>query len=108
MASDEAGVALGRMGTTRKLKTPGQHAQIVERHQNILREQFHLIDTALRELGIKIPFTRKLAEAAFAKNALLTIGEGTPHKTLYGRAPLMLRDFDRSGAQEIEDEAGLA
>ncbi|CAK0849180.1 unnamed protein product, partial [Prorocentrum cordatum] len=108
MASEEVGAALGRMGTTRKLKAPGQHAQIVELHQDILRKQLHLIDAALRECGIKIPFTRRLAKATFAKNAFLNIGEGTPYKALYRRVPLMLRDFDRSGAQEIDDEDGLA
>ena len=44
MASEEVGVALGRMGATRKIKAPGQHAQIVERHHEILRNQLHLID----------------------------------------------------------------
>ncbi|CAK0816868.1 unnamed protein product, partial [Prorocentrum cordatum] len=73
MVSEEAGVALGRMGTAPKLKAPGQCAQ-----------------------------------AAFAKKAFLTIGEGTPCKARRGRAPLMPRDFDWSGAREIDDEDGLA
>eukprot|EP00959_Pyramimonas_sp_CCMP1952_P300416 6283572-Pyramimonas_sp.AAC.1 len=68
MASEEAGVALGRMGTTRKLKATGQHAQVVERHHEILRRQMHVIDAHLRELGIKLPFARRLAEAVLAKN----------------------------------------
>ena len=78
LASEEAGVALGRMGTTRKIKSPGQHAQIVERHHDILRKQLHRIDSQCRESDIKISFARKLAEAVYAKNAVLTIGQGTP------------------------------
>eukprot|EP00959_Pyramimonas_sp_CCMP1952_P193186 4039900-Pyramimonas_sp.AAC.1 len=31
-----------------------------------------------------------------------------PYKALYGRVPLMLRDFDRSGAQEHDDKDGVA
>ncbi|CAK0867548.1 unnamed protein product [Prorocentrum cordatum] len=80
MASEEAGVALGRMGTTRKLKAPGQHAQVVEPHHEILRKQLHLIDAQCRESEIKVPFARRLAEAVYVKNAFLTIGQGTPYK----------------------------
>eukprot|EP00959_Pyramimonas_sp_CCMP1952_P417721 8751761-Pyramimonas_sp.AAC.1 len=68
----------------------------------------HVIDAHLRELGIKLSFARRLAEAVLAKNSFLTVGEGTPYKALYGRVPLVLRDFDRSGAQELDDENGLA
>ena len=39
----------------------------------------------------------------YCKSAFLTIGEGTPYKALCGRVPLLLRDFDRSGAQEYDD-----
>eukprot|EP00959_Pyramimonas_sp_CCMP1952_P248460 5193335-Pyramimonas_sp.AAC.1 len=66
MASGEAGVALGRMGTTRKLKAPGQHAQVVERHRDILRRQMRVIDAHPQELGIKLPLARRLAEAVLA------------------------------------------
>ena len=47
-----------------------------------------------------VSFARRLAEAVYCKNAFLTIGEGTPYKALYGRVPLLIRVFDRSGAQE--------
>ncbi|CAK0873248.1 unnamed protein product, partial [Prorocentrum cordatum] len=87
MASKEAGMALGKIGTTRKLKAPGQHAQVAERHHKILRRQLHLIDAQCRENDIKTSFARKLAEAAYANNAFQMIGDGTPSKALYGRVP---------------------
>jgi len=104
--SEEAAVALERSGTSRKLKAPGQRAQIVERHHDILRRQMHLIDSQCFEEGLTTPLQRRLAEAVFAKSAFLTVGNGTPYKALYGRVPLLLRDFDRSGAQTIDDEEG--
>ena len=106
LASEQAAVALERMGTTRRLKAPGQHAQIVERHHEILRRQLCLIIAQCTEENLRIPFMRQLAEAVFAKNAFLTIGDGTPYKALYGRVPLLLRDFDLSGAQNIDDAEG--
>eukprot|EP00969_Alexandrium_andersonii_P248841 10997160-Alexandrium_andersonii.AAC.1 len=53
-----------------------------------------------------MPFHRQLAEAVFAKNAWLAIGEGTPYKALFGRAPATFRDFDQSGAQVVDDDEG--
>ena len=106
LATEAAGIALERMGVSRKLKAKGQHAKIVERHHEILRRQLHLVESQGREDGLDVSLTRILAEAVFAKNAWLTIGDGTPYKALYGRVPELFRDFDRAGAQAIDDAEG--
>ena len=91
LASDEAGRFLDRWGVTRKPKAPGQHAQLVERRGQALRDQLHRTDTQLRAEGITgIPFGFRLGEAIFAGNALLSIGGATPYNGLLGRTPNML------------------
>ena len=107
LATEAAGIAFERMGVGRKLKAKGQHAKIVERHQEILRRQFHLVESQCREDGLGVFLTRILAGAVFAKNAWLTVGDGTPDKALYGRIPELFRDFEHTGAQAIDDAEGV-
>ena len=62
-------------------------AWVVERHNEILRNACHKSQTQLAAEGIEIKLPHILAEAVYSKNALLTIGEGTPYIALLGRAP---------------------
>ena len=39
-----------------KPKAPGQHAQAVERHHDLLRQTLHRFEDQLREEGIRVPF----------------------------------------------------
>ena len=49
-----------------------------------------------------------LADAVFSKNALLSIGEGTPYIALLGRVPSLLPQLEHiSGTAQLNDETGI-
>ena len=107
LASDTAATLLDRWGCQRILRAPGQHAEMVERHHEILRQQLHVIGSQLAELGIVVEFVIQLAEAVLAKNALLSVGNESPYKALYGRVPNMLPQLtDRPGLSALDDAEG--
>ena len=72
------------------LKAKGQHAAIVERHNELLRRQIHLIDGKATADGLRVSFQQVLTEATFAKNVLLQYGGYSPYEALYGRTPPLL------------------
>ncbi|CAE7553939.1 RE2 [Symbiodinium sp. CCMP2456] len=63
------------------------HASVVERHNALLRRQVHLLLEQSHEDGLRVPFSAILAEAVFAKNALLRINNFTPYEAVLGRTP---------------------
>ncbi|CAE7711800.1 unnamed protein product, partial [Symbiodinium sp. CCMP2456] len=63
------------------------HASVVERHNALLRRQVHLLLEQSNEDGLRVPFSAVLAEAVFAKNALLRINNFTPYEAVLGRTP---------------------
>ena len=63
------------------------HASVVERHNALLRRQVHLLLEQSNEDGLRVPFSAILAEAVFAKNALLRINNFTPYEAVLGRTP---------------------
>ena len=62
-----------------KLKAPGEHARLVGRHHELLRQLLLRIEAQLAEEGIVVPMDVIIADSAFAKDALLTIGGQTPY-----------------------------
>ena len=49
-----------------------------------------------------------LADAVYSKNALLTIGEGTPYIALLGRVPPLLPQIEHiAGTAHLNDETGV-
>ena len=68
---------------------------MIERHNELLRQNWHLVDSQLKDEGLKIPFALTLAESTFAKNVLLSVDGASPYNALYGRVPRMLIDFEK-------------
>ena len=57
--------------------------------------------------GISVNFEHVLADAVFSKNALLSIGEGTPYVALLGRVPPILPQLEHiTGTAQLMDETG--
>ena len=53
-------------------------------------------------------YSHILADAVFSKNALLSIGEGTPYIALLGRVPSLLPQLEHiAGTAQLDDETGI-
>ena len=80
----------------------------MERHNEILRNACHKCQSQLAAEGIDIKFSHVLADAVFSKNALLSIGEGTPYIALLGRVPPLLPQLEHiAGSAQLNDETGV-
>ena len=96
LRSDAAAQVFSQYGTSLSIRAKGQHANIIEKRNDLLRQQLLRVDTQLRDEGLlsEISFPRRLGEATLAGNCLLSINNGTPYQALYGRVPPMLPDVD--------------
>ena len=97
------GQFLDRCGTQLKLKAPGEHAQMVERHHELLRQTLHKLEEQLKEEGIAVPFSVVVNEAILAKNAFTTVGGHTPYRALYGRDPQLTAEFESTFETQLDD-----
>ena len=79
------------------------HANVVERHQEILRRQVHLLKDQTLSDGVRISFDLILAESVFAKNALFRVGNMTPYQALYGRVPPLYDVLTAESGQSVSD-----
>ena len=68
-----------RLGIDRILRGTGQHAHIVERHHEILRQTAHRLREQLVREGVPFTMEQIIDEACLAKNAMLSIGKTTPY-----------------------------
>ena len=113
----ESGVAAGITGARflevrgikLNLKARGQHAFLIERHNEILRQQLHRCDEQSTADGLRVGMENILSESLFAKNCLLVQGGYSPYEALFGRCPPLLnvRDLERDDPQEEEDSFRL-
>ena len=85
--SDEAAQWLDRWQIELKTKVPGAHAQIVERHHDILRQLILRVEMALAEQGIAITTEVLVAECSLVKNLIVSVGGHCPYQGLYGTMP---------------------
>jgi hypothetical protein len=105
--NEYAGAILEQLGIKLELKAKGQHAPMVERHNELLRRQLHLIDSQATSDGLRVSFPQILQEAVFAKNVLLQYGGFSPFEALYGRTPPLLDVMHHEDNLEIEDPSKL-
>ena len=63
---------------------------MVERHNEILRRQLHLLEDQSNAEGLAVTFSTVLAEAVFAKNAMFQLGNATPYEAIFGRHPPLM------------------
>ena len=88
--NETAAALLESRGCKLTLRAKGQHAGMIERHNDLLRRQIHLMDSQAIADGLIVDFKFILLEAVFAKNVLLTYGGFSPYKALYGGVPPLL------------------
>ena len=96
-------------GIKLNLKARGQHAFLIERHNEILRQQLHRCDEQSTADGLRVGMENTLSESLFAKNCLLVQGGYSPYEALFGRCPPLLnvRDLERDDPQEEEDSFSI-
>ena len=108
MVSNEASQWASRNQLQLIQRAKHKKAWVAERHNEILRHSMHKTQTQLAAEGISIKLSLVLADATYAKNALLTIGEGTPYIALYGRVPPLLPQIEHiAGTAHLNDETGI-
>ena len=83
LTSEEASLFGEHWNVLFKFKAKGSHAQVVERHHEILRDLLHKLVAQLRLESLIVSFKHVLAEAVFAKNAMTSTGGYTAHIMLY-------------------------
>lgn len=83
--SEEMGTFLSKHGIQAKPKPTGAHANIVERHHEILRQFVHRVQAQLREESIKMPLDFIVAECFIVKNMLISEAGYTPYHAVFGR-----------------------
>ena len=88
--NEYAGAVLEQLHVKLTLKAKSQHAPVVERHNEILRRQIHLIDQQATNEGLRVSFQQILNEAVFSKNILMQYGGYSPYEALLGRTPPLL------------------
>ncbi|CAJ1426200.1 unnamed protein product [Effrenium voratum] len=91
LATDYAAEQISRRGINLQLVAKEQHCGVVERHNELLRRQLHLIDTQAQNEGLPIGINTLIGEAIYAKNILFTVGNTTPHEAVFGRTPPLLQ-----------------
>ena len=104
--SEQLGQFLDHTGVQFKAKAPGEHAQMVERHHELLRQTLHRLEEQLKEEGIELPFEVVVNDAVLAKNALTTVGGHTLYRAFYGRGPTILAEFEPASETQLDDMSG--
>ena len=104
--SEEASIALERWHVVLKPKPVGSHAYVNERHNALLRGQFAMIKTQATVEGLEVDNAEILAEALYAKNAMLQVHGCSPYQALLGRVPELLKEFESPGISLTDDALG--
>ena len=78
---------------------------MVERHNEILRRQLHLLEDQSNAEGLAVTFSTVLAEAVFAKNAMFMfqLGNATPYEAIFGRHPPLMATVSEESGEGISD-----
>ena len=109
LATEEVSQFLDRVFVQLKTKAPGEHAQMVERHHEVLRRLLLRVESQLAQETIAVPFKALLSECVLAKNVMTTVAGQTPYRALYGRDPPGLSEFEPTSETQLDDfSAGLA
>ena len=70
---------MDRWGIQMKAKEEGAHAQMVERHHDLVRKIIHRVRSQLDEEGIEMPLNIIVAECALVKNLLISVAGFSPY-----------------------------
>ena len=103
LMGDVAASWMDRWQIQLRSKEPGAHAQIVERHHDMLRQLLHRVEKQVEEEGLNIPLGMVISECFLAKNLLTSIGGVSPYQALYGRVPPILSEFEPQSDTQLDD-----
>jgi len=103
LANDLAAEWFEKKGIKLNLRAKEQHCGLVERHNEILRRQLHLVDNQVTLEGLPASFAMILAESIFAKNALYQCGNASPYEALFGRTPKLLTTITEETGEDVSD-----
>ena len=106
LSTEHASQWLDRWQIQMKTKAPGEHAQMVERHHELLRRLLLKVEAQLHEEGVRVPSEVIVAECFLAKNVMVTVAGQTPYRALYGRDPPMLSEFELVSETQLDDRSG--
>eukprot|EP00435_Cladocopium_sp_Y103_P048141 s730_g14.t1 len=101
--SDLAAEWFERRGIQVVFRAKEQHCGLVERHNQILRNQRRLLDDQSNAEGLAVPFSTILSESVFAKNALFRCGNASPYEALFGRTPPLLAVVGHETGEALTD-----
>ena len=108
LTGEEAAQWCDRWAIQIKTREPGSHAQMVERHHEMLRRLVHRVQVQLREERIKIPMDIIVAECFLIKNLMTSVGGSSPYQAVFGRVPPILSEFEPASETQIDDlSAGI-
>lgn len=103
LAGEEAAQWLDRLASQIRTREPGSHAQVVERHREVLRQFVHSVLSQLREDCVKILFEVVIAECIMFKNMLTTVGGTSPYQAAFGRVPPLVSTFETASLTQLGD-----
>ena len=103
LVRDEVAEWFSNKGIQLSFRAKSQHCTMVERHNEILRRQLHLIEDQTNSEGFAASFDMILSEAVFAKNALFQVGNASPYQALFGRVPPLLSVMSEESGENITD-----
>ena len=106
LTTEHASQWLDRWQIQLKTKAPGEHAQMVERHHELLRRLLRKVEAQLTEEGLVVPMDVIVAECFLAKNVMVSVAGQTPSRALYGRDPPMLSEFEPVSETQLDDGSG--
>ena len=102
---DEGAIWASRWSIELKSKPKGAHAHIIERRNDLLRQQYNTVRSAARKDGL-LTITAKqiLDESLLSCNCLLSVHGTSPYEALFGRVPILLRDLHSDNAATALDD----
>jgi hypothetical protein len=108
LITDMFGDWLDRRGIQVEFRARGQHCGMVERHNEILRRQLHVLEDQSNAEGLAVPFTTVVSEAVFAKNAMFQLGNATPYEAIFGRHPPLMATVGEESGVGVSDRDAYA
>jgi len=103
--SDEGATWADRWGVALKPKPRGAHAHVIERRNEVLRQQYHRVREQADQDGIKVTKEELLDESVMALNCMLSVHGTTPYAALFGRVPNLLIEVTGKEAS-LDDTSG--
>ena len=107
--SDEGAIWASRWKIELKSKAKGSHAHIIERRNDLLRQQYNKVRSQTLKDGLKATPEQILDESFLACNCLLSVHGTTPYTARFGRVPNLLRDLHgETSGTGLDDISGGA